>query len=199
MKIHNMEQKSEEWFAIRKGKMTASHAQAIATNGKGLDTYILEMMSEYYSSGEKEYYSNKDTERGNELEPIAREWYEMKTDNKVEEVGFIEFDEYAGCSPDGLIGDDGLVEIKCPNDNNYFKVLLNGEKAIESKYVWQVQMQMLLMGRKWCDLVYYNPNFKESIKIFRIELDDAKTTKLSEGLRAGREKIIAIKSKIDEN
>lgn len=188
-----MEQQTEEWFAVRRGKMSASHATAIGANGKGLQTYILEMMSEAYSSAEKEHYSNADTERGNELEGDARELYELETGSVVKGVGFVELDDYSGCSPDGLIGDDGLVEIKCPNDKNYFKFLLDGK--VDSKYIWQVQMQMLVTKTEWCDLVYFNPNFKPSIKITKVRLDPVAQEKLMIGLGAGR---LMIKSMQDK-
>ena len=107
-----MEQRSSEWFAIRRGKMTASKASVIATGGVGLETYILELMAEYYSNAEQEQLTNKDIERGIELEPQARMAFEFKTGLTVHQIGFIEYNEYIGCSPDGLIGSDGLVEFK---------------------------------------------------------------------------------------
>jgi len=189
MKIISCEQGTPAWFTARKGRMTASHAQAISANGKGLDTYILDLMSEFYSSGEKEFYSNADIDRGNELEPIAREMYELERGVKVVEVGFIELDEFVGCSPDGLVGEDGLIEIKSVNDKNHFKLLLDGVKGIESKYMWQMQMQLYVSERKWCDYISYNPNFKDALIIHRIELDEAKIEKLIVGLAAGKAKI----------
>lgn len=194
--INNIEQGTPEWFAIRKGKMTASHAQAIGNAGKGLDTYIYEIMAEFYSSGEKEQFSNEHTERGNELETLARQIYELEKMVDVEQVTFIELDEYIGCSPDGLIGEDGLIEIKCPNDTEYIKYLLNGWKQIDTKYEWQVQMQMLITGRKWCDLVIYNPNFKKSMCIFRREADSESFEMLEKGFEIGKAKILEIKNKL---
>lgn len=197
MKIYdNIEQGSEEWFAIRKGKMTASHAQAIGNNGKGLDTYILELMADFYSSGEKEQFSNKHTERGEELEPVARQIYELETGNEVKQVGFIEHNPNVGCSPDGLVGEDGGIEIKAIDDVGYFKYLLNGEKEIDSKYVWQVQMNLLITGRKWWDFIAYNPNYKKSMCIFRITPDKDKFEALEKGFEIGRAKILEIENKI---
>jgi putative phage-type endonuclease len=195
MKIHNnIEQGSDDWFAIRKGKLTASHAQAIGNIGKGLDTYINELMSEYYSSGEKEQFTNKHTERGNELEPVARQIYELENDCVVEQVGFIEYNDYVGCSPDGLIGEDGGLEIKCIDDKGYFQCLLNNE--IDSKYIWQVQMNLLITGRRWWDLVIYNPNYQKSMLVYRIEPDNKKQEALLEGFKTGEAQIIKIKEKI---
>ena len=198
MKIYNVEQGTPEWLELRKGKMTASHACEIGNCGKGLDTYILTLMSEYYSSGEREYYTNSDMERGNELEELARSMYEMENDVEIEQVGFVEYTEFAGCSPDGLIGDKGLIEIKCPNDKNYFKFLLKGESAIDSKYLWQMQMQLLVTGRQYVDFIAYNPNFKTPMFLHRIGIDDNKHYKLLSGIDLGTEKIKEIKQQLNE-
>lgn len=195
---NNIVQGSEEWFAIRKGKMTASHAQAIGNCGKGLDTYITEIMAEFYSSGEKEQFTSKHIERGNELEPLARSMYELETGNDVTEVGFIEMNEYSGCSPDGLINEDGLIEIKCVDDVSYFKHLLNGIDEVDTKYIWQVQMQLLVTNREWCDLVVYNPNYEKSMCIFRITPDQEKHEQLKKGIAKGIELIKQIKEKIND-
>jgi putative phage-type endonuclease len=179
-----MPQKSEDWFEIRKGKITASNAQCIAANGKGLESYIIALLAEKYSNN-KENYSNGDMDRGVELEEQARMTYEIERE-KVEEVGFVEMDEFTGCSPDGLIGEDGGIEIKCPNDVNFFKILMDGEKAIDQKYRWQVQMCLLVSERKWWDLVFYNPNFDKNMLVFRIEPDLASQEKLIMGIEKGK-------------
>lgn len=197
MQIINIEQGSKEWFDIRQCKMTASHAQAIGNIGKGLDTYILDLMAEHYSSEDKEQISTKDTERGNELEPIARDIYELETGNKVSKVGFIEYNEYVGCSPDGLIGEDGIWECKAPDDKTYFRILLNKEEEIDTKYIWQIQMEMLITGRKWTDLTFYNPNFKQRTIIFRILPDKEKFEALLKGFDVGQAKILEIKNKLN--
>lgn len=193
MKIHNFEQKSDEWFAIRKGKMSASHAQAIATCGKGLDTYIGNLVSEYHSSGERDFFTNKDMERGNELEEFAREMYELETGSKVKEVGFVEHDEYSGCSPDGLVDEDGLLEVKALNDAKHFQMLLTGK--IDSGHIWQMQMQILVCKRKWCDFVAYNPNFKKTLIIIRVLPDYTKQASLLAGIEKGS---LMIKSMNDQ-
>lgn len=184
MKIHQMEQRSDEWFEIRTGKMTASNAQSIASNGKGLESYIYAILSEKYSNN-KEIYTNGDIERGVELEDQARMTYEIENE-KVTQVGFIENDRYSGCSPDGLIGENGGIEIKCPNDVNFFKILCNGEKEIDTKYIWQVQMCLLISGRKWWDLVFYNTNFEKNMLIFRITPESEKQEKLKVGIKRGK-------------
>ena len=183
MIIHNIAQRSDEWFDIRQKKMTASHGQVIGNCGKGLTSYIRKIMYEYFSSAERESFGNKHTERGNKLEPTARFIYEMHTGQNVEEVGFIEHSEYVGCSPDGLVGTDGMLEIKCPDDKGYLDLLL--DKKPESKYIWQMQMQMLVAERNWCDFMAYNPNFKQDKFIQRYYPDPEKYAKLNTGFIMG--------------
>jgi putative phage-type endonuclease len=193
MKIHNIEQGSPEWFDIRKGKLTASKAQAIASNSKGLETLCYELLAEKYSSAVWESYSNDDMERGKLLEEQAREMYELETGNKIEKIGFVETDEYTGCSPDGFIGKDGLIEIKCKKDTTYFRAII--EEKIDTGYEWQVQMQLLLTGRKWVDFVDYNPNYKKSMNITRIKADKDMQDKITKGLEAGRKMLKEIEKK----
>jgi len=194
MKIHKMKQLSDEWFEIRKGKMTASHAQAIGNCGKGLDTYILQIMSDYYEITPEEKYTNSQLERGLDLERQAVEIYEMMYNVKVKEVGFIERDKYSGVSPDGLIGEPGGLEVKCHNNLKHFKLLLDGK--IESGYIWQMQMGLFITGREWWDYMAYNPNFKESVFIKRITPDLKMFEMLKKGIDIGKIKIDEIKKLI---
>ena len=191
MKIYNFEQRTEDWYNIRKGKMTASNAETIIANGKGLETYIYNLMAEYYSSAEKENYINADMQRGIDLEPEARLEFEFYTDLDVQEVGFIEHNEFIGVSPDGLIGDDGLIEIKCPNDSIYFKLLLSNN--IKPEYIAQMQMQMYVTDRQYCYFVSYNPNFEKSLYIKKINRDEEMIDKLKKGLERGTQLIKEIK------
>lgn len=203
MKIHNIEQQTPEWFELRKQyPLTASNAQAIGNNGKGLESLVWEKLSEKYSYAEKEQFTNGHTDRGNELESQARDLYELETGNEVTEVGFItdeELSKVGGASPDGLVGEEGLLEIKCFADAKHFKAIVDYKKTgtfeIESKYLWQMQMQMLFTGRKWVDFLAYNPNFNQSLLIQRVERDTEMQAKICEGLEKG-EKII---SEIEEN
>ena len=191
MKIHNFEQRTDEWYAIRKGKMTASNAETIIANGKGLETYIYNLMEEYYSSAEKENYINADMQRGIDLEPEAKIEFQFYTGLDIKEVGCVELNEYILASPDGLIGDDGLIEIKCPNDSIYFKLLLNNN--IKPEYIAQMQMQMYVTDRQYCYFVSYNPNFEKSLYIKKINRDEEMIEKLKKGLERGTELIKEIK------
>lgn len=194
MIIHNVEQQSPEWFALRAKRMSASHAQQIGNHGKGLETYITTMMAEYYSSADKEHFSNVHTDRGNELEPVARLLYSLHTGEKVEQVGFVEHSEYVGCSPDGLT-EEGCIEIKCPDDVKYFKHLIDGDKAIESAYIWQIQMVLLITRKKWCDYIAYNPNYSKPLYIRRFYPDETVHAKLENGFTLGEEMIREIEEK----
>ena len=182
MKIHNVEQGSPEWFELRKGKLTASHGTAIGNSGKGLLTYVDNIILAMFI--DKEFKDSKDTLRGKELEPFARIKYEFETGNVVKEVGFIEHCSFSGCSPDGLIGEDGGLEIKCRNDPKHLKLLLGG--SISSDTIWQIQMCLLVTGRKWWDFASYNPNFKQSIVLRKVLPDVAKMEALSKGIEKGK-------------
>lgn len=194
MKIYKeLEQGSQEWLELRLGKFGGTDAQAVANDGKGLDTLCYQKVGEILTHRLKDQYANEDLERGKELEATARMAYEMETGNTVETVGYIEADKYIGVSPDGLVGDDGLVEIKCPTDANFVKFMY--ERKIDSKYVWQMQHQMFVTGRKWCDFVIFNDNLNKII-ITRVNVDEEKQEQLRSGLEAGVKKIQSILQKI---
>ena len=114
----------------------------------------------------------------------------MKKGVKVEEIGFAvdeDICKLAGVSPDGLVGEDGLIEIKCFADTKHFEMICdskNGEFSIEKKYLWQ--MQMLITGRKWNDFIAYNPNYKERLLIKRILPDMVFQEAIIQGLKKGR-------------
>lgn len=196
MQIKNNQQGSEAWLEDRKGKMTASHAQAIASNGKGLETYVYELLADKYSK-ESENYSSPDMDRGNDLENVARTLYELQTGEYIEQVGFVELDEYSGASPDGLIGEEGGIEIKCQNDKNHFHTLMTGK--IETKYEWQIQMNLYVTGRKWWDYVGFNPNFEKDLYIKRIYPDEEMIEKLKKGLETGKKLIKQLEEQYGKN
>lgn len=189
-------QQTPEWFEAKKLKMGASHASVIMANGKGLDTYVKELLADYYSEGEKEIYTNADIQRGIDLEPLARELYSIKTGNDVVEVGGYEYDKYTFVSPDGLVSDDGGVEIKCHNDKVFVELLLH--EVIDPKYIAQIQMNLFCTGRKWWDYIGYNQNIKPYIYIKRIEPDLEAFEKIEEGLKTGKKLILQYKKKLDK-
>jgi hypothetical protein len=113
--IFNFEQRSDEWFEVRRGKFTGSKFYNLMSKDttSSYQNLINEVVYERLTNKTLESYQSADMLRGTELEPEAREDYEFVTGNKVEEVGFVSLDEWVGVSPDGLISDDGMVEIKC--------------------------------------------------------------------------------------
>ena len=166
-----MEQRSDEWFAARLGKVTASRvADVIAQTKTGYSSsrknYLTELLCERLTGTKAEGYSNAAMQRGTELEPVARSIYEMESGLTVIETGFVDHPEIAmtGASPDGLVGDEGLIEIKCPNPATHLETLLI--KEAPKKYIPQIQWQLACTGREWCDFVSYAPEFPDDMKLF---------------------------------
>lgn len=174
-----MDQRTDEWFAARLGKVTASRvSDVIARTKSGYSTsranYMAELVCERLTGKQGDSFSNAAMVWGTNTEPMARAAYEALEGILVEEVGFVSHPtiEMAGASPDGLVGEYGLVEIKCPHTATHIETLLGAE--IPSKYVNQMQWQMACTGRKWCDFVSYDPRMPEDMQIFikRLERSD---------------------------
>ncbi len=173
-------QGSPEWHALRLGKVTASRIADVCTRtktgfGAGRKNYMAELVAERLSGARTEGFTNAAMQWGTDQEPEARIAYEFYRDATVEQVGFVMHPTIGdtGASPDGLIGDDGLVEIKCPNTATHIDTLLGG--SAPEKYFLQMQWQMACTGRKWCDFASYDPRLPESMRLFvdRVERDDA--------------------------
>jgi len=172
-------QGSPEWFAIRVGKVTASRVADVVAKtktgwGASRANYMAELIAERLTGEAAEKFSNAAMAWGTEKEPDARAAYEFFTDSAVTEVGFAPHPSIAmtGASPDGLVAEDGQVEIKCPNTATHLDTLLS--QTVPAKYITQMQWQMACTGRKWCDFVSYDPRLPESMSLFvkRIERDD---------------------------
>jgi putative phage-type endonuclease len=180
-----IEQRTPEWFAQRLGKATASRiADVIATTktgwGAGRANYAAQLVAERLTGVAQETYSNAAMAWGTETEPEARRAYCFRQDADVLEVGFVDHPSIgmSGASPDGLIGEDGLVEIKCPNTATHIATLL-GQSA-PAKYITQIQWQLACTGRQWCDFASYDPRLPESMRLFvqRVERDDDEIKRL---------------------
>lgn len=175
-----MEQGTQEWFMARLGKVTASRvADIIAKTKSGYSTsrqnYLAQLVVERLTQKPTETYSNAAMQWGTETEPLARAAYEIKHDLMVSEIGFVPHPviEMAGASPDGLVGDDGLIEIKCPNTATHIETLLND--TIKSEYKTQMQWQMACTGRQWTDFVSFDPRMpeKHQMKIIRVNRNES--------------------------
>lgn len=173
-----MQQRSEEWYQARLGKATASRfGDVIATirNGEAAarKNYRTQLVLERLTGHSSERYRSKPMDWGVETEELARLAYQLKTGTEVEETGFIEHPKLAaGASPDGLIGKDGTFEAKCLNSANHVAVLRS--QAILPEYIPQIQGQLWITGRKWCDFASYDPELPPNAQLFvqRIERDD---------------------------
>jgi len=170
-----VDQRSPEWFAARLGKVTASRvADVIAKTKKGYSTsrenYMAQLICERMTNTQAESFTNAAMEWGTANEGFARAAYEAAKDVLVDEVGLIDhpYVQRSGASPDGLVGDDGVLEIKCPNTATHFDTLLKGE--MPSKYIPQVQWQMACTSRKWCDFVSFDPRVDDGLKLFVVRI-----------------------------
>ena len=172
-----MEQRTTEWHAARLGKVTASRVSEVIAKGKGAtrESYMADLIVERLTGQRVGGFTTAHMEWGTEQEPHARAAYSARTGELVEEVGFIDHPRItnSGASPDGLVGDEGLVEFKCPATSTHLDTLLAGE--VPSKHIAQIQWQMACAGRKWCDFVSYDPRLPEHLRMFvkRVGRDDA--------------------------
>lgn len=169
------DQGTPEWLAERAGKVTASMLANVMMKPTtaGYTNYLAQLVCERLTGQPTETFKSAAMEYGTETEPQARAFYELESGNEVAEVGFVPHPALAnaGASPDGVIGADGLVEIKCPQQAKHMKNLMGG--AIDRAYTLQMQWQMECTGRDWCDFVSFNPNFPDHIKVHiqRVERD----------------------------
>lgn len=179
MNLLEIEQGSDAWISARLGKVTASRISDVIAKtksgwGASRENYMGELIAERLTGTPAEKYTNGAMLWGTEREPDARAAYEFLHDVEVQQVGFIPHPtlSMSGASPDGLVGDDGLVEIKCPNTSTAISTLLG--QAVPAKYVAQMQWQLACTGRKFCDFVSFDPRLPESMSLFvkRIERDD---------------------------
>ena len=181
--FHDVKQNSDSWFQLRIGKCTSSNFACImAHNGKPFwepaKKYAKKLALErVMGRREEEGYSNDNMERGNDLEPLARVLYSQETMSDVENGGF--FSEWdVGDSPDGLVGQDGCIEIKSVLPSTHWERIENG--GYDRAYHWQIHGHMLLSGRQWCDFVSFCPEFPENkqLHIFRVLRDEEVLTEM---------------------
>jgi hypothetical protein len=160
IEVFDMPQGSEEWFAVRRGIVTASEFSTVLAQGRGggdsktRRTYMLKLMGERMTGDPMYHYQNDHMERGHVQEPDARNMYAFVADVEPKPVGFIR-NGSVGCSPDSLIGDDGMLEIKTKLAHLQLDVLLGG--TVPTEHVAQIQGQLWVTGRQWCDFVSYCP------------------------------------------
>lgn len=174
----DMEQRSEEWIKIRLGKVTASRIADVTAKTKtgwsaSRANYMAELLSERLTGEPRDTFTNAAMQWGTDMEPQARRVYEFMEGVEVQEVGFVPHPtiSMSGASPDGLVGDLGLVEIKCPNTATHIETLLGA--PIDAKYLKQMQWQMACTSREFCDFVSFDPRLPERMQIHiqRVNVD----------------------------
>ena len=171
MTTANLEQGSQEWLLARCGKVTASRVADIMAKTKSgysasRGNYMAELVCERLTGVPTDTYKSAAMEWGTAQEPHARAAYEAVGGVLVEEVGFVPHPSIpdAGASPDGLVKDNGLIEIKCPYTATHIDTLLSGK--VPDRYNTQMQWQMACTGRVWCDYVSYDPRMPENMRLF---------------------------------
>lgn len=180
-------QGSDAWFASRLGKVTASRvADVIAKTKSGYsasrDNYMAQLICERLTGQKGESFTNAAMQHGTETEPLARSAYENFANVMVEEIGFIDHPRIrmSGASPDGLVGEDGMLEIKCPNTATHIDTLLT--QTVPTKHTPQLQWQMACAQRQWVDFVSYDPRLPQDLQLFvkRVEFDASYVAMLEE-------------------
>lgn len=180
------EQRTEEWFQDRLGKVTASRISDVMMKSTtaGYQNYRAQLVCERLTGVPTETFQSAAMLHGTETEPQARALFEMQTGLDVSEVGFIPHPtlEMSGASPDGVVGQDGLVEIKCPQPAEHIRVLTGG--AIKAQYVLQMQWQMACTDRDCCSFVSFSPALPADLQLFYevIGRDDRKIEEITEAV-----------------
>jgi hypothetical protein len=168
---HDIQQNTDQWLQLRKGKFTASvfkslfAAKTTAEYNNAINSVIFERLTGEIASDER--FSNVWTDRGHELESAALMAYQSETFNSVRSGGFFQLNDWIGASPDGLVGEDGQVQIKCPKYTTMISYMRNPK--LPTEYKWQVHGELLVTGRKWCDFTVWHPQLKPLI--IRVEAD----------------------------
>lgn len=171
-----MEQRTDEWFQARLGKVTASKISDVLAKIRSGEAavrrnYKMQLATERLTGQKTDSYINQAMQDGIDREDTAREIFEIVRDIKVEQVGFIDHPtiKMAGASPDGLLPDNGVLEIKCPIETTHTTNLL--ERVLPSRYVSQVQWQMACTGAEYANFVSYNPNFEPKLQLIYIHVE----------------------------
>ena len=166
-----IEQRTLEWHQARLGKVTASKISDVMASGRSgapsvtRSNYLAQLLFERLTGRPTEGFTSDAMQHGTDNEPIAINAYEMHRDVIVSPIGFVDHPTIAmsGASPDGLVGEDGLIEVKCPNSATHLATLKGG--SIDGRYLKQMQWQMACTGRKWCDFVSFDPRMPEHLQL----------------------------------
>ena len=201
-----MEQRSDEWFAARLGKVTASKVKDVMAKGRGgapsatRQNYMMQLLCERLTGKREEGFTSAAMQRGTDLEPIARSAYEFSAGVMTVETGLIDHPSIAGfaASPDGIVGSDGLLEIKCPNTAQHIAVIQSG--AHDSAYEWQMLAQMACSGREWVDFVSFDDRLPEELQYacFRFNRDEKRIREMEAEVKHFLEELAALEREMRE-
>lgn len=196
MVIHKIDQRTEEWHQIKLGKFSASTFAKLMgkKENKGYTDELYRVAYEKLTGEHIFTYVNGAMQNGIDLEPEAQMYYEGLRNDFIEEVGFIEMNEWVGVSPDGLVNGDGLLEIKCPQWNTQIDYLLKGK--LPSQYKWQVQGQLWVSERKWCDFLSYHPKLDKLL--IRVNRDEKAIKELETRINEAIEETKEIIKKLEK-
>ena len=196
-----MIQHSPEWFEARKGKATASRIGDIMPGARGKylasrETYLMELAEEIITGNSAPFFESEAMRWGTEMEPAARGAYEAITGTWVDEVGFKYSEEFfMGASPDGLVGKDGCIEIKCPQTNTFLKLRTTGK--INPKHLVQMNVVMLVWDRQWCDYFVYDPKLEANqYFIRRIERNETVVDGIKEEVKKFHKELMELVEKL---
>lgn len=184
-----IEQNSQEWLALRAGKITASHAKDVLAfskrDGKPLQAradYAGDILAELLTGEPRTQVRAAPLDWGHDVEAAARAAYEAETGEMVVQIGFVQHPllSYVGCSPDGLIGSDGMQQIKCPH--NPAVHAMTWRDGMPEEHIPQIQFEMWVTGRSWSDFVSYDPRMPAHRRLYiqRIERDEALIERIAE-------------------
>ena len=197
MEIVDCIQGTEEWFEARLGFVTASNFHKVLNKKEGRKLYMRKLAAEKLTGYREESYKNEVMDKGSETEQEARRFYEMVNDCEVKQVGFVMRDEWIGGSPDGLIGKDGLIEIKCPLSSTHIEIILS--EKMPTLYIPQVQGLLWVTDRKWCDFVSLDPKvLSKPMFCVRVERDKEYFKKLAGEVGVFVNELKAMIDKIDD-
>ena len=193
-----MQQREDAWYAARLGRVTASKISDLMAKTKSGPSasrrnYMMQLLCERLTGKREEGFTSAAMQRGTDLEAIARSAYEVDQGVMVQEVGFIPCPgiPMAGASPDGLVGDDGLVEIKCPNTATHVEFLRTGE--IDRGYKLQMIWQLKCTGRAWCDYVSYDDRLCQELQYRCVRF-----TPSADDIRIVTEEVVQFLVELDE-
>lgn len=198
------EQQSEEWFRQRLGCVTGSRVADVMAKGRGnapsatRKNYMMQLLCERLTGSAEETFTSAAMKRGTDLEPVARDAYELYSMNDVLETGFVKHPsiKWFGASPDGLVNDDGVLEIKCPNTATHIDTMRRA--AHDPQYEWQMLAEMACTGRMWVDFVSFDDRMPTELQYIchRYEWDDDKGGMMLEQIQAFLSELSALENEM---